>query len=161
MTIIIKRCRGEKKRGIRAIDGFRKKLMIPDSEILKCLEFEVKSKIGKLFMDEKILEEYSIKIYEIDPYFSGHHTKKKVDKGKRKYIFKIDVYFTEYFLAVEIDEQNHEGRELIFEKKRQEVLEKKLGCKFIRINTSDAERGYDTDYEVSKIQTLVNLKTDN
>ena len=93
--------------------------------------------------------------------FLGITQKKKVDKSKRKYIFKIDVYFTEYFLAVEIDEQNHEGRELIFEKKRQEVLEKKFGCKFIRINTSDAERGYDTDYEVSKIQTLVNLKTDN
>ena len=77
MTTVIKHCRGEKKRAIRAIDGFRKKLLIPDSEILKCLEFEVKSKIGKLFMDEKILEEYSIKIYEIDPYFSGHHTKKK------------------------------------------------------------------------------------
>ena len=87
--------------------------------------------------------------------FLGITQKKKVDKGKRKYIFKIDVYFTEYFLAVEIDEQNHEGRELIFEKKRQEVLEKKLGCKFIRINTSDAERGYDTDYEVSKIQTFI------
>ena len=26
MTIIIKRCRGEKKRGIRAIAGFRKKI---------------------------------------------------------------------------------------------------------------------------------------
>ena len=26
MTTIIKRCRGEKKRGIRAIDGFRKKI---------------------------------------------------------------------------------------------------------------------------------------
>ena len=32
-TTIIKGCRGEKKRGIRSIDGFRKKLMIPDSEI--------------------------------------------------------------------------------------------------------------------------------
>ena len=39
MTTIIKRCRGE-KRGIRAIDGFRKKLMIPDFEIPKCPEFE-------------------------------------------------------------------------------------------------------------------------
>ena len=29
------------------------------------------------------------------------------------------------FLAVEIDELNHEGRELIFEKKRQVVFEKK------------------------------------
>ena len=34
-------------------------------------------------------------------------------------------------------------------------IRKKLGCKFIRINTSDAERGYDTDYEVSKIQTFI------
>ena len=47
MTTIIKRCRAGKKRGIKAIYGFRKKLMIPDSEILKCSEFEVKSKIGK------------------------------------------------------------------------------------------------------------------
>ena len=42
MTTIIKRRRGEKTRGIRAIDGFRNKLMIPDSEIPKCPEFEVK-----------------------------------------------------------------------------------------------------------------------
>ena len=33
MTTIIKRCRGEKIWRIRAIDGFRNKLMIPDSEI--------------------------------------------------------------------------------------------------------------------------------
>ena len=33
MTTIIKRCRGEKKRSTRAVDGFTKKLMIPDSEI--------------------------------------------------------------------------------------------------------------------------------
>ena len=33
MTIIIKRCGGEKAKGIRAIDEFRKKLMTPDSEM--------------------------------------------------------------------------------------------------------------------------------
>ena len=75
MTTIIKRCRGEKKRGIRAIDGFRNKLMIPDSEILKCPEFEVKSKIGKIFKNQNPLEEYSVKIYEIDPYFYEHYEK--------------------------------------------------------------------------------------
>ena len=48
MTTIIKRCRGEKTRGIRAIDGFRNKLMIPDFEIPKCPEFAVKSKIRKI-----------------------------------------------------------------------------------------------------------------
>ena len=42
MTNIIKHSRGKKKRGIRPIDGFRKKLMIPDSEIFKCSEHEVK-----------------------------------------------------------------------------------------------------------------------
>ena len=46
-------------------------------------------------------------------------------------------------------------------KKRQEALEKKLGCIFIRINTSDAKRGYDTDYEVSKIQIFISEFKDN
>ena len=49
MTTVIKRWRGEKTRGITAIDGFRNKLMIPDFEIPKCPEFEVKSKVGKIF----------------------------------------------------------------------------------------------------------------
>ena len=110
--------------------------MSPDCKISECPEFEVKS---KLFMNEKILEEYSLRVYEIDPFFSGHHK----------------ANFTEQFLAVEIDEQDHEGRELICEKKRQQALEKKLACKFIRINTSNARRDYDTDYEVSKIQIFI------
>ena len=42
MTTVIKQCRGEKTRGIKATDGFTNKLMIPDSEIPKCPEFEVK-----------------------------------------------------------------------------------------------------------------------
>ena len=43
--------------------------MIADSEIPKCPEFEVKSKIGKNFKNHHPLGEYSVKIYEIDPYF--------------------------------------------------------------------------------------------
>ena len=50
--------------------------MIPDSEIPKCPEFEVKSKIGKIFKKHNPLEEYSVKIYEIDPYFYEHYEKK-------------------------------------------------------------------------------------
>ena len=63
---------GVKKRGKREIDGFRKKLMIPESEIPEGPEHEVKSKIGNIFVKEKILEEYSVKIYKIDPYFCEH-----------------------------------------------------------------------------------------
>ena len=49
--------------------------------------------------------------------------------------------------------KKHVGRDLIFEEKRQEALEDKLGCKFIRINTS--KEGYDADYEASRIQTFI------
>ena len=44
-------------------------------------------------------------------------------------------------------------RDLIFEEKRQRTLEKKLNCKFIRINTS--KENYDADYEASRIQTFI------
>ena len=72
MASIIKHCRGEKKRGPRAIDGFRKKLKIPDYEISESIEDEVKSKIETIFVNEDILEECSVKIYETDPYFYEH-----------------------------------------------------------------------------------------
>ena len=122
MTTDIKHCRGEKKRGERKIDVFRRKLMISDPEIAGCPEYEVKSRIGNIFVSEKILEEYSVKIYEIDPYFYEHYGKKKiqVDENRCKYIlFRIDVYFTEYLLAVDIDEKGHTDRDLVFEEKRQ------------------------------------------
>ena len=68
-------------------------------------------------------------------------------------LFRIDIYFTKYFLAVEIDEKGHTDRDLIFEEKRQKALEKKLNCKFIRINTS--RENYDADYEASRIQMFI------
>ena len=48
----------KKKKKKKNIDGFRKKLMIPNYEISKCPEHKVKSKIGNIFADEKILEQY-------------------------------------------------------------------------------------------------------
>ena len=66
----------KKQEGIRAIDGFRNKVMIPDSEIPKCPEFEAKSKIGKIFKNHNTLEEYSVRIYKIDPHFYEHYEKK-------------------------------------------------------------------------------------
>ena len=77
MTNIIKHCRGEMIRGIKAIDGLKKKLMIPDYKISVSIEHVVKSKIRTIFVNEKILEEYSVKIYEIDPYFHEHYKKKQ------------------------------------------------------------------------------------
>ena len=51
------------------------------------------------------------------------------------------------------DEKGHTDRDLIFEEKRQKALEKKLNCKFIRINTS--KENYDADYEANRIQTFI------
>ena len=86
--------------------------MIPDYEISVSIEHKVKSKIGTLFANQKILEEYSVKIYEIDPYFYEHYKKRyKLTTMYQKYIYqkyilcRIYIYFTEYFLAVEIAEK--------------------------------------------------------
>ena len=42
----------------------------------------------------------------------------QVDNNGQQYIlFRIDIYFTKYCLAVEIDEKDHTYRDLEFEKK--------------------------------------------
>ena len=76
-------------------------------------------------------------------------TEKKiqVDENGREYIlFRIDVYFTKCFLAVEIDEKGHSDRHLIFEEKGQKALEEKLNCEFIKR----------TRRRNKKIRTLIN-----
>ena len=65
MSTVIKRCRGEKKRGERKIDGFRKKMMIPEYEIPECPEHEIKSKIGHIFVNEKILENILLRFMKL------------------------------------------------------------------------------------------------
>ena len=88
--------------------------------------------------------------------FINNLKKIQADKNGCKYIlFRIDVYFNKFLLAVEIDEKGHTDRDLVFEEKRQEALEKKLGWKFIRINTSNTKNGYDLDYEVGNIETFI------
>ena len=78
----------------------------------------------------------------------------QVDNNGKEYIlFRIDVYFTEYCLAVEIDEKGHTDRDPIFEQKRQKALEKKLNCTFIRFNTS--KENFDADYEAVKYKRLL------
>ena len=42
-----------------------------------------------------------------------------------------------------------------FWRKKTKSTRKKLGCKFIRINTSNAKNGYDLDYEVGNIEAFI------
>ena len=79
--------------------------MTPES---KCPQHEVKSKIENIFLYKEILEEYSVKIYKTGPYFCEYYTEKiQVDKnGCENILFRIEFYFTEYLLAVKVDERN-------------------------------------------------------
>ena len=42
-----------------------------------------------------------------------------------------------------------------FWKKKTKSIRKKLGCKFIRINTSNAKNGYDLDYKIGNVQAFI------
>ena len=84
----------------------------------------------------------------------------QVDDNDDEYILSgIDIYFTKYSLAVEIDEKGHTDRDLTFEQKRQKALEKELNCTFIGINTS--RENFDADYEASEIQAFISQFKDN
>ena len=90
-------------------------------------EHVVKSKIGTIVVNEDILEEKSVKIYKIDPYFSEHYKKKYklMIMIKNTYCLELIIYFTEYSLAIEIDEKGHTDRDLEFEKKKTRDIIKK------------------------------------
>ena len=85
-----------------------------------------------------------------------------VDENGCKYIlFKIDVYFTEYLLAVEIDGKGQTDRHLIFEEKRQKALKKKNLVvnllELIRVKKAMMETMKLVEYK----HLSVNLKTEN
>ena len=42
--------------------------------------------------------------------------------------YRIDLYFHDYKLAIEIDENGHSNRTTDYEIKRQKAIEEELGC---------------------------------
>ena len=124
------------------------------------IEHKVKSEIGTIFVNEKILENILLRFMKLIFILVSIIKKIQVDSNGQQYIlFRIGIYFTKRCLAVEIDEKGHTDRELEFEKKRQQALEKKLHCAFIRINTS--RKNFDVYYEASRIQTFISQFKDN
>ena len=83
----------------------------------------------------------------------------QTDENGCKYIlFRIDIYFTEYFFAIEIDEKGHTGRDLIFEEKIQETLEKNLTVNLVELMLVQKIM-MQTMKPVEYKYLLVNLKT--
>lgn len=75
---------------------------------------------------------------------------------KEKYItqkfvdcYKIDLYFPDYDLAIECDENNHKNRDPEYESTRQKYIEKKLGATFIRFDPDS--KSFDIFDVISKI----------
>ena len=52
---------------------------------------------------------------------------------------RIDLYFYEYKLAIEIDEFGHNDRNTDYEIKRQREIENELNCVFIITNPDDSD----------------------
>ena len=53
--------------------------------------------------------------------------------------YRIDLYFHNYQLAIEVDEKGHKDRNIDNETQRQKALEKELSCEFIRINSDEKD----------------------
>ena len=53
--------------------------------------------------------------------------------------YRIDLYFHDYKLAIEIDGKGHKDRNVDHEIKIQKALEKELECEFIRINPDEKD----------------------
>ena len=51
--------------------------------------------------------------------------------------YKVDLYFHECKLVIEVDELCHNDRNIDYEIQRQKSIEKKLGCVFITINPEE------------------------
>ena len=55
--------------------------------------------------------------------------------------YRIDLYFHDYKLAIEVDENEHSDRNIGHEIKRQKAIKQELGCKFIRIDRDKKDFG--------------------
>ena len=52
---------------------------------------------------------------------------------------RIDIYFYDYKLAIEVDEKGHKDRNINHEIQRQKAFEKELICEFIRIDPDEED----------------------
>ena len=73
--------------------------------------------------------------------------------------YKIDLYFRDYKLGVEIDENGHKDRNEEYESQRQKEIETELGRKFIRINPD--KENFNISMAKNKIFTHIKNKMIN
>ena len=85
------------------------------------------------------------------------HLKEKICKLNTLLDYRIDLYFHEYKLAIEVDELGHDDRNIDYEIQRQRAIQKELGCVFIRINPD--EENFNIFRIINKINTHIKKST--
>ena len=109
--------------------NFNTKLGFNQHDQIMAQEQSVLSRIVTLFAAEKIILQHNVLGYRIDP------------------------YFLRYKLAIEVDEQGHNDRDIDYAIRRQKAIQKELGCKIIWINT--AKVNFNIFAETGKLQNYI------
>ena len=109
---------------------FRTKLGFNQHDLIMTKEQSVLTKIIKVLEREKILLQHTVLSY------------------------KIDLYFVEHKLAIEVDEKGHRDGDRYEDIEREKTTEKDVGCKLIGINLD--EKDFDVYVVIGKIYNHIN-----
>ena len=109
--------------------NFKTKLGFNQHDLIMTQQQLILSKIVTLFAAEEIMLQHNVLGYTIGG------------------------YFTKYKLAIKVDEQGHNYKDIDYEIRRQKETEKELGCKFIRINPG--KNKINIFVEIGKIQNYI------
>ena len=71
--------------------------------------------------------------------------------------YQIDFYFHDHKLAIDVDEKGYKDRNIDYEIQRKKVLQKELGCKFIRIGPD--EESFDIFNTINQIHRHIKKST--
>jgi very-short-patch-repair endonuclease len=129
-NILKKKIKRRKSTGIQEtlfinIEGIKTILFrSKSSKVKNVIEF-LELSIDIIFPKE---EAHYISIIETS--FDFYKSQKQYAIGK----YFIDLYFPEFKLAIEVDENNHKMRSIELEKNREEFIIKELNCSIIRFN---------------------------
>jgi very-short-patch-repair endonuclease len=123
------------------IDGIKE--LISKSKKPKSIELAKEFNIE--IINCKNLYKEQITINDILNSFLGEKIKLQYPVGR----YFIDLYFLEYNLAIECDENNHSDRDVYYENEREKYIKNNLNCTFIRFNPD--EKNFKIENIINKI----------
>ena len=117
------------KSRVPTVVELKTKLGLNQRDLTITKEHSVLAKIMKKLTSENILLQHSVLSY------------------------KIDFYFLEFKLAIEIDANGHKGGNIDYEIRRQKAIEKERDWEFIRSKLG--EKNFDMDIRIDKIPNYI------